>query len=98
LGAALAAVALVVLSAAPAMADAETGTKNCAGIGTISVRSYSTGTVRHYVDQYDWEYTAVNGSTWTVRYNYEPDVNNTWRVTTDGLLNFPGTYAYCSGV
>lgn len=98
LAAAFAAVVLVLAVASPSAAlVSKSGTKPCYAPNSNSyTRGYSTGdtTIK---GPGGTSALYINGSTWTVRSRAGAYGGGSWYVNTNGSLNDPGTYAYCSG-
>lgn len=98
IGAAAAALVLLVTIATPASAlVGESGTKSCYAPNPNSyTRAYSTGdtTIK---GPGGTSAMYVNGATWTVRARAGVYGGGSWYANTNGSLNDPGTYAYCSG-
>lgn len=91
---------LALLVAVPALAGVtDSGTKYCSGDDTPWTRAYSTGYTEHYPpgNGYDDFY---NGPTWRTTFHHASSGSpgGFWVVETNGSLNDPGTYAYCSAI
>lgn len=74
----------------------ESGNINCGG-NYVAVRSYSTGTTKHYAPSSTQIGTYSNGGSWLVRVTSTFLSNTSWKVTTTGALDDAGTYAFCYG-
>lgn len=93
-------VAVVLAISLPALAAvSKSGTKTCPGRETPWTRAYSTQFTEHYPPGSGWGWFD-NGSSWKVTRLSAPMHSNGgyWIVETNGALDNPGTYAYCSAV
>jgi hypothetical protein len=90
-------VILVILIAAPAFALVEkSGFKDCGG-NYVAVRSLATQVVRHYAPTGTQIGVWDNDEDFIVRNKTTLYFSTSWRVTSTGSLNDPGTYAWCYG-
>lgn len=92
--------ALVLAIALPALAYvSKSGNQACSGQLTPWTRGYSTGHTEHLPPGSGWA-EFYNYSSWKVTRAHAPLHSNGgfWAVMTDGALDNPGTYAYCSAV
>lgn len=90
-------VILVILIAAPAYALVEkSGFKDCGG-NYVAVRSFGTELVRHYAPTGTKIGEWNNGGSFVQRNSATLYFSTSWRVTSTGSLNDPGTYAWCYG-
>lgn len=95
-----AATAVIALVAAPAMSASATvsknGTKTCTSASPYSwVQSYATGTV-HQTAPGSGTHSYINFGTWKYHTDQGANYGGAWSVSTDGALDDPGTYAYCT--
>ncbi len=98
--------AIVLSTAVPAFAVDyvyDSGSRYCPGTSDAGTRSYSTGTTRHSATDLTTNTVLpskyfYNGASMRVRTKvwYVSDIY--WTVRTDGILNDPGTYAFCTGI
>ena len=87
----------LVLVAAPAFALVEkSGFKDCGG-NYVAVRSLGTETVRHYAPIGTQIGVFNNYDEFIVRNTTTLYFSTSWKVTSTGSLNNPGTYAWCWG-
>jgi hypothetical protein len=92
--------ALVIAMSFPLPAQAlvqKTDYKNCSP-NVVNIRSFTTGVTKHYAPTGTLRATFNNFSSWDDDYTHLSLSATWWKVTTDGLLSDPGTYAYCTGV
>lgn len=93
---ALAAIAITVTWALPAMAlVSKSGSINCTP-NNLGVTSYAVGHVHHEIPS-GTVYSQYNNSTWQSRSDATFYSSSSWRVTSDGSLSDPGTHDYCWG-
>jgi hypothetical protein len=95
LGAALAAVALVVLSAAPAMAASEQGYQSCGFLKHVWVHSETTGTTQHWAPTNALLMTYYNGLVLQTRTTGSGIEDTSWKASTTGYLDGPNTWSFC---
>lgn len=90
-------VAMVMFSAAPAFAWVQkSGAKTCTSSAPFSfTRSLASGLVYQNGPGGSTQ-TFSNGSTLKVSVTQGANYGGSWLVKSDGSLNDPGTYAYCS--
>lgn len=91
---------LVMAIATPAMAVvSKHGTKNC-GDNLVGIRSYSIGYTIHNVSAPSFYNTGVwNNGPFLVRRSATNHYSVDWNVYVyGGVLDDPGTYAYCTGI
>lgn len=90
-------VILMMLIAAPAQALVEkSGNQNCGG-NYVAVRSLGTNVVKHYAPTGTQIAVWDNGDNFIVRNATTLLHSTSWKVTSTGSLNNPGTYAWCWG-
>ena len=89
---------VVLVMAVPAMAASESGSKTCS-LGQVALRGETTGLTKFYVpNDSSWDKRVDHGTILRVSYYVSGYSSNTWKVSTNGYLYGPGTYAYCSGI
>ncbi len=81
----------------------DSGSTYCPGTSDAGSRSYTTGTTRHSATDLGSNTVLgskyfYNGASMIVRSKvwYVSDIY--WSVRTDGILNDPGTYGFCTGI
>lgn len=65
--------------------------------GNVAVRSLATHTVTHYAPSSTQIGQWNNGSEFRTRTSVTQLQSTSWKVTSTGSLNSPGTYAFCWG-
>jgi hypothetical protein len=98
------ALSMLLVSATVAVAQVEPasvekgGSQSCsAPAPQVRVPSRGTNVVRHYYPSGSLKHTFYNGSSLENRSTPTGVSATTWRVTSSGTLNSPGTYAMCIG-
>jgi hypothetical protein len=88
----------VVLASTPAHAlVSKSGSESCSSIYKgVGVRSYGTGEIKHYTPSGTLRATFQNPEVPLARFSETTILSATWKVTSDGWLNNPGTYSYCA--
>lgn len=74
----------------------KSGSLNCGG-NNVAVRSLATHTVTHYAPSSTQIGQWNNGSEFRTRTSVTQLQSTSWKVTSTGSLNSPGTYAFCWG-